>query len=277
MIEEFHYRIDWRSHSAHPGMHISSQTGGEQEFYGHAPLMARPEAHNIDVHASLLDPFGQFVVRTFKQRSVINVILIADLSASMGFGSKMAAVAHFAETAAYSAYRSGDYFGFIGCGEALLPDFYFPVRWYKGGLPELGDKLRSFAPHGRSCNGILDIAEHLPKQRSLVFLLSDFHFPLPEIALMMDALIKHDVVPIVLWQEREYNAFPDWGLLRLQDLETGQSRPLLMRPALKAKIRQRFAERRQQLRHTFIRYGRQPFFIEEPFRSEQFTRYFYEQ
>lgn len=135
-------------------MHSSSQSGGEQEFYGHAPLMARPEAHNIDVHASLLDPFGQFVVRTFKQRS-------------------------------------------------------------------------------------------------LVLLLSDFHFPLPEITRMMDALLKHDFVPVVLWQERECDAFPDWGLLRLRDLESGQNRPLLMRPSLKAKIRRQFIERRQQLRHIF--------------------------
>ncbi|MGR8935959.1 MAG: DUF58 domain-containing protein [Gammaproteobacteria bacterium] len=277
MIEEFHYRIGWRSHSAHPGLHLSSQSGGEQEFYGHAPLMARPEAHNIDIHASLLDPFGQFVVRTFKQRSIINVVLIADLSASMGFGDKMAAAARFAESAAYSAYRSGDYFGFIGCREQLLPEFYYPARWYKGGLPELALKLRAHTPEGRDCKGIIDSAEHLPKQRCLVLLLSDFHFPLADIALTMDALLKHDVVPVVLWQQREYDAFPEWGLLRLQDLESGHSRPLLMRPSLKAKIRRQFAERRQQLQHLFSRYGRQPFFIAEPFRAEQFTRYFHEQ
>ncbi|MGR9099706.1 MAG: DUF58 domain-containing protein, partial [Gammaproteobacteria bacterium] len=124
MIEEFHYRIAWRTGSAHPGRHLSSQTGGEQEFYGHAPLINRPEPHNLDVHASLLDPFQQYVVRTFRQRGVINVNLVADLSASMNFGGKMRILADFTEKTAFSAYRSGDNFAFVGCDEKFREEFY---------------------------------------------------------------------------------------------------------------------------------------------------------
>jgi len=277
VIEEFHYRIPWRTNNAHPGRHASSQSGSEQEFYSHMPLMSRPEARNIDVHASLLDPFGQFMVRTYRQRSNINVNLIADLSASMNFQNKMQLLADFCQSLAISAYRSGDHFGFFGCNEQLLENFHYPNRWYKGGLPELATKLHSYHPDGVNCYGIQNSPEFLPRQRSLTFLVSDFHFPKKELSNILDKLIKHDVIPIILWHPLEYQQLPEWGLFRYQDSETGQSRHLFMRPSLKAKIKAQFDYRRQLLQHLFSRYGRQPFFITDHFNPDQMTRYFYEQ
>ena len=80
-IREFHYQVPWRSHSAYPGHHFSTQSGGSYEFHGHAPLISKPDPRHLDIHASLHDPFGQFVVRTFRQRSTIPVYVVADLSA----------------------------------------------------------------------------------------------------------------------------------------------------------------------------------------------------
>lgn len=277
MIEEFHYQVPWRTSSAHPGRHASRQSGGEHEFHGHAPLLSRPEPHNIDVHASLLDPFQQFMVRTFRQRGIITVTLAADLSASMGFHNKMETLARFTELAAFSAYRSGDYFAFMGCGRDLIPELHLPPRWYKGGAPELAGQLRAHRPDALDSRGLLNVADYCPRHRSLIFLISDFHFPLPETAEIFDSLLKHDVIPVVLWHPEEYESLPEWGLVRLQDPETGQDRQLLMRPALKQKIIDRFADKREQLRHLCMRYGRQPFFLTEAFQADQITRYFYEQ
>ena len=277
MIEEFHYQVPWRTRSAHPGHHASLHSGGEHEFHGHAPLLSRPEPHNIDVHASLLDPFQQFVVRTFRQRGVITVNLIADLSASMGFHNKMETLARFTELVAFSAYRNGDYFAFVGCGRDLVPELHLPPRWYKGGAPELVAQLRGYRPDASDCKSLLDIAEYCPRQRSLIFLVSDFHFPLDETAEILDALLKHDVIPVVLWHPEEYENLPEWGLLRVLDPETGHDRQLLMRPALKQRIIDRFAAKSEQLKQLCLRYGRQPFFLSEGFQSDQLTRYFYEQ
>ena len=277
MIEEFHYQVPWRTSSAHPGRHASLHSGGEHEFYGHAPLLSRPEPHNIDVHASLLDPFQQFVVRTFRQRGVITVSLVADLSASMGFHNKMETLARFTELAAFSAYRSGDYFAFMGCGRDLIPELQLPPRWHKGGAPELAGQLRAYGPDAPDSRSLLNVADYCPRHRSLIFLISDFHFPLSETAEIFDSLLKHDVIPVVLWHPEEYESLPEWGLVRLQDPETGQDRQLLMRPALKQKIVDGFAAKREQLRHLSMRYGRQPFFLNEAFQADQITRYFYEQ
>lgn len=277
MIEEFHYQIPWRTSSAHPGRHPGQHSGGEHDFQGHAPLISRPEAHNIDVHASLLDPFQQFVVRTFRQRSVINVTVIADLSASMGFQNKMATLAKFTEQAAYSAFRSGDHFGFMGCGEDIIPEFYLPPRWYKGGTTELAESLRHYRPASTNAKGLLAIQEYCPRHRSLIFLVSDFHYPLQDIATLFDSLLKHDVIPVVMWHPDEYEQLPEWGLFTLSDPETGREKTLLMRPGLKKKIIQAFNAQREQLKHLFIRYGRQPFYLHDAFEADQMTRYFYEQ
>ncbi len=277
MIEEFHYHIPWRTNNAHPGRHASNQSGSEQEFHSHAPLMSRPEARNIDVHASLLDPFGQFVVRTYRQRSSINVNLIADLSASMNFQNKMQLLGDFCESLAFSAYRSGDHFGFFGCNEQLQEEFHYPNRWYKGGLPQLSAKLRSYHPDGHNCYGIQNSLEFLPRQRSLVFLVSDFHFPMAELTDTLEKLIKHDVIPIVLRHPLEYQQLPEWGLFRYQDNETGQSRHLFMRPTLKQNIISQFEQKQQQLQHQLSQYGRRAFFIRDHFNPDQMTRYFYEQ
>lgn len=274
---EFHYRIPWRSQSGHPGFHRSSQSGGEQEFYGHAPLMSRPEPRNIDIHASLLDPFGQFVVRTFRQRGIINVSMLADLSASMGFMHKMQVLADLTAATGYSCFRTQDHFGFYGCDEKLRTEFFVPNRWHKGGVPDLAEQLRNFRPSGKNCQALQQNAEFLPWHRSLIFLVSDFHFPLPQIRRLMDSLSRHDVLPIVLWQQQEYKDLPEWGLCRLLDPETRRSKNLLMRPNLKQKIQQAFLQRKQQLRQLFVHYGRQPFFISDRFQADHLTRYFYEQ
>jgi len=277
MSEEFHYRIPWRSSSAHPGLHRSSQSGSEQEFQGHALLMSHPEPHNIDIHASLHDPFGQFVVRTYRQRGIINVNLIADLSASMGFHNKMQVLADLTAATAFSSYRSGDHFGFYGCDEQLREDFHLPNHWYKGGTPELAAQLRYFEPTGKHCFAIDRTLDFLPRQKSLTFLVSDFHFQISEIVRIMDNLSAHDVIPIVLWQYQEYENLPQWGLIRFLDPETRRSRNMLMRPALKAKIIDSFVRRKTRLTHLFMQYGRQPFFICDKFKADHLTRYFYEQ
>ena len=85
MIEEFHYTIPWRASSPHPGAHASSQLGGGDEFAGLVPFASSPNPRNLDIRASLSDPFGQLAVRTFRQRSNIPVAVLADVSASMGF------------------------------------------------------------------------------------------------------------------------------------------------------------------------------------------------
>lgn len=277
MIPEFHYRVNWRSPSARPGHHRSSQFGGGHEFSGHAPLVNNPDPRNLDIRATLHEPFGQLMVRTFRQRSTVPVYVIADLSASLGFrgvAKKMATLSRFVASVAYSAYRTGDPFGFIGCDDAIHAELCLPLRWHKAAAPELSQRLSTFIPRGKSSDGLHQAASLLGKQRALVFLVSDFHFALERVADLLGGLIRHDVVPVVLWDSAEYQRLPGWGLVYVQDPETGERRRLLMRPGLRKKFRAAFAQRRADLNRLCSRYGREPFFLIDSFDADALTEYF---
>jgi hypothetical protein len=265
---EFHYQVSWRTHGATPGHHYSTQFGGGFEFHGHAPLISHPDPRNLDIHASLHDPFGQFAVRTFRQRSSIPVFVVADLSASMNFigtVSKPETRAWITACVAYSAFRTGDPFGFVACGETIDPKLLVPLRWYKGIAPELFNRLRNFSPAEQSANGLFQAAPFLGRRKALVFLVSDFHFSLATLSRLMQTLETHDVVPIVVWDSLEVPR-PGHGFYRLMDPETGKSRLLLLRPGLTNKFRSKFEKRRE--------FGREPFFVSDQFDPDRLTHYF---
>jgi uncharacterized protein (DUF58 family) len=277
LIPEFRYQVSWRSHRAHPGYHHSQQTGGASEFYSHAPLTAHPDPRNIDVRATLHEPFGQLMVRVFRQRSSIPVYVLADLSASMGYGgavNKIATVATFTLSAAYSAYRSGDPFGFFGCDHQILWDLHLPLRSYKGIPGEFQHRLTGLKALGSSAAGLSTVAPLLGRQRSLVFLVSDFHLSDDEARTILDSLVRHDVVPVIVWREAEFKDLPAWGWINLKDPETRQHRRLFMRPDLRARFVKRFLERRSELTELCLRYGRRPFFLGEQLDADALSEYF---
>ena len=277
MIEEFHYTLSWRASSPHPGAHASSLHGGGDEYAGLVPFISQPNPRHLDLRASLKDPFGQLVVRTHRQRSNIPVVVMADWSASMGFvgqSDKAERVARFAAAAAWSAYRHGDRFGFIAADERLREDLYVPLRLHKGGVPELYERLCRTPCQGRDVTGLIQAAPRLGQQRALVFLVSDFHFALERLDELLGALTRHDVVPVVVWDSAEYERLPDWGLVLLEDPETGAQRRLFMRPQLKAAFRERFEARRVALSERFRQRGRLPFFIVDRFDADALTHYF---
>jgi len=277
-LEDFHYQIPWRSHSAIPGHHLSTQSGGGYEFHGHAPLLSYPDARNIDVHASLHDPFGQFVVRTFRQRSSIPVFVIADLSASMNFRGrchKTKILAHFSAVSAYSAYRTGDPFGFFGCSDQIHWDLYLPLRWQKSMNQDLFARLKNFHPRGDSVQGLFDVASIVGKRRALIFLVSDFHMPLHRITALLEAFAPHDVIPVVIWDSFEQEP-PAWGFYRLRDPENGHERLLFMRPRLQQAFIDAFSERRRLLIQRFEGHNRKPFFITNRFDPVSMSEYFFD-
>lgn len=278
MIPEFYYAVPWRASGIHPGSHAGAQAGTSLEFTGHVPFISHPDPRHLDLRASLRDPFGQLMTRTFRQRSAIPVFVLADLSASLGFRGVVAKrdiLADFAAACAYSAYRQGDRFGFVGGDEAIRWELFLPCRAHKGAATELHQRLRQWSPAGGSAAGLREAVPHLGRSRALVFLVSDFHWPPEQIAGLLDGLARHDVVPVVLWDSGEFERLPRWGLAYVEDPETGGRRRLLMRPALREKFREAFAARRAELVRLCVMRGRAPFFIVDRFDPDALTRYFY--
>jgi hypothetical protein len=240
-------------------------------------LLRHPDPRRIDLRASLLDPFGGYSVRIDRQRSSIPVMALMDLSASMEFRGlvyKMDTLADFLCSLALSAYRTGDAFGIIGCSEKLHPEFSLPLCRHPEMALRLANRLRIFRPKGTNARGFLEAMPHLPTQRTLVFLASDFHLPLALLKRVLVSLGHHDVVPLVLWDTEEQGQTPTFGFRRMKDLENRSEQLLLLRPKLRERLEGSYRDRRNRLLHLFLRHGREPLFLEDGFQVELLTRYF---
>lgn len=278
-VEEFHYRLNWRASGALPGHHRSSQIGDGGDFHSYAPLLSRPDPRHLDLRASLRDPMEQLLIRVFRQRTAVPVYALADLSASMGFAGnarKLDVLAEFTASLGYSAYRSGDPFGFVGCDSAIRYDFYQPLSRAKAAGVDIGQRLLAWEPGGAGSAGLLDAARLIDGRRALVFLFSDFYFPVDLLKRVLRALARHQVVPVVFIDKMEYEELPSFGIVRMSDPENGRQRTLLLRPSLRRRLRSVFSNRFEDLKQTFAAHGTEALWIRDEFHPDEVTRYFHD-
>lgn len=280
-VHELHYRAGAPVRGRHPGHHRSRSGDSGFEFRGHASLLDAPDPRRLDLHASLRDPFGDWRVRLHFQRMSIPVVMVADLSASMGFEGrrrKADVLADFVASLAWSAWRTGDRFGFIGCDAGVRSDWLqLPTR-ARGAGQALAQALRGWVPSGpsaRSAGGLLQASAYLGRQRALVFLVSDFHLPLPQLQAVLAGLAAHEVVPVVLWDPLEFGVDAPRGLLHVVDPESGHRRLVWWRPALRERWQRLHAERREALTQVFVSQRLRPLFIEGGFDADAVTRHFH--
>jgi uncharacterized protein (DUF58 family) len=276
-VREIHYRLGGPASSNWPGAHRSHGGDGGFEFRGHARLQDAPDARRLDIHASLRDPFGNWIVRRHSQRQAIAVAIVADLSASIGFEGvqrKLDVLADFTESLAQSAWRHGDSFSFVGCDDRVCSKLCLPASRRRGVGAELALALRVLVPQGRSAQALRDAHRHLPRRRGLVFLVSDFHLPLAELGAVLTSLASHAVVPVVLWQTAEFALGAERGLAQVVDPETGARRWLWWRPALRARWLAAQSVRREALCQVFQAARLSPLFIDGAFDADAVTRHF---
>lgn len=273
---EFHYRLRGRAAGARPGGHPGLRTGDGQDFRHLAPFLAHPDPRRLDLRASLTDPFETWRVRLYRQHSAIPVVALADLSGSMayrGVHPKMAVLADFIEGLAASVYRMGDTLRVVAAGERAYPEFSLPPSRQPGAVFRLAGRLRRYRPEGVGCRGLAAAGRQLSGRRALVFVLSDFHFPLSLARELMAGLVRHEVVPVIIWDEGE--KLPGGrGIARLADLESGGPRLLLLRPGLRERLAENIRQRRERLAALFRQCGWEPLYLPAGFEADRITRYF---
>jgi uncharacterized protein (DUF58 family) len=272
MTETLLYRLPWQSSAVYPGAHPGQMIGAGQLFKRHEPLVASPDPRRIDLRASVLDPFTTYRVRVYQQQSTANIYLLADMSASMGYTDKKQTLLQFLQTAANSAFSYGDKFGFFGCNDHIEHRWMLPASQQSGRVPTLLKQLERHTFTGNA-NGLQRAVAFLPSRRSLVFLLSDCHFPLYQLRAVLGSLQGHDVIPLVLWNQDEYATLPNWGLISLQDMENNATRTLFMRPALRQKIIAAYQQRQDDLKNIFRAFGNEPLFITERYSTQTINRH----
>ena len=274
---EIGYRLDRRVGGIHPGMHPGTESGSGLEPLRHETLLDGRDPRRLDLLASLRDPLRRLLVRGYRQRASIRVCVLADLSASLGFrgrGDRLAILTGLVSALGYSAGRAGDAFAFIGCDATVRDELVLPPTRATGAWMDLAARLAAFTPRGTGSEGLLEALPMVGDQRSLVFLVSDFHFPLHLLDAMLTGLARHQVVPVALADGSEREPAPGFGLVRVVDAESGEERTLLMRPALRRRLRAEAERRHDALARCFAGHGAAPIELADRFDAERVNDYF---
>ena len=187
-------------------------------------------------------------VRQYVEDREINAWFLLDLSPSMDFGAlqslKRNVLIEFVTTVARLLTRHGNRVGAIFYGNQV--ERTIPAR---GGriqvLRLVNDLLKQpqlpKAPF-TNLTPLLEAGLHTIKQRSLLFIVSDFiSEPGWERALKLLSQ-RHETLAIRLWDPREID-LPDIGVIVMEDAETGEQ---LYVDTSDKKFRQRFREAAQQ-------------------------------
>ena len=285
MTGEFHYRLRRAATGHRPGAHAASTLGAGHRFAGHARLFDIPDPRRIDLRASLRDVGREWLVRTYQQRAAIPVYAVVDVSASMSFGArvpKLARVAEFVEAMGNSAFRAGDPAGLIGfdtvgIGATGAAGIDVPARHSRGVGSLLGAQLRErgVPGSGRAVSvGLAEATRRLAGREALIFLVSDFHWPLELLGAALDVLNRALVVPMVAWDRAEIEPPAASGLLRVTDAETGRSRTLWVGKRLRARWLEQVARRRDALEACFLARDLRPFYLIDRFDPAALSRHF---
>jgi uncharacterized protein (DUF58 family) len=282
MSHEFHYRLPRRVGGWRPGAHRGSSLGAGQEFVSHMSLYERPDPRRLDLRASLRATNGDWLVRVNRQRVGISVHVLVDVSASMSFGTpqtKLEVIADFVEALGQSAFRVGDALGLLAFDAEARPELFMPALLSRGMGSVMAAQLRQWQtrPGGREGRlGLDDAALHLAGRRGLVFLVSDFHWDLDQLAPVLDLLVHAHVVPMIVWDAAEIEPPSQDAIAPLQDMESGRARCLWLRPKLRQQWRDGVTLRRIQLEQFFAVRGLHPFFLRGAFNGEALSQYFFE-
>ena len=278
MAERFDiaYRPRGRVSNGSIGAHGGVDVGGIGVFRDHARFIQYPDARRIDIRATMRDPTGETHVRRFEQRNSIDVYALVDLTASMGFDGaarRLDLVADLCAALAFSSTRIGDRFGLVACDETLRNDLLLPATRARGAALASAERLRQATPRGASAQGLIEAAGLIAGRRKLVLLMSDFRWP-PDFAMRLFGLLtQHDLAPILIANSAEERDLPHFGLVELDDLESGARRLVLMRPGLRRRWLAREAERRDALRRLALAHGRPPFVVSDAFDADALSRH----
>lgn len=279
---EFRYRLPRRAAGWRPGAHAGTALGAGMEFVSHMALRHWPDPRRLDLRASLRQPGGEWLVRVSRQRAATTALAVVDVSASMAFGRpqrKLDVAADLLDALGASSFRLGDMLGLAAFDGDERDDLFMPPMRGRAAGSLMAERLRQCEARNGApgAGGLLRVAQRWAGRQALVFLVSDFHWPLDLLAPALDCLSHAFVVPVVVWDPAETEVPAPQGLAFLRDAETpGVRRTLWMRPALQRRWQAAVDLRRAQLAAVFGARGLHPLHLTGRFDPEAMSRHFIE-
>ena len=275
---EIRYHLPRRAGGQRTGAHRATAAGAGLEFLTHRTLFDHPDPRRLDLRASLADLRGDWLVRVNRLRAAITVLALVDVSASMRFGerSKLDVAADFVESLGRSAFRIGDAVGMLAFDATVRDDLHVAPRHGRGVGETMAALLRGCACGPGGIAGLRDAATQVGPRPALVFVVSDFLWPLDGLDDVLDLLGHAHLVPLVVVDPAESVAPERGGLALLRDAETGRQRALWVRPALRTRWREAALARGARLDAIFADRGLRPFTLRGAFDAQALSTHLLE-
>lgn len=242
--------VSWRSSEPMPGSGDRKSTRRGTAGLDFAALEIYEDgddAGNIDWLATAQSGGEDVYVRkTFEPRH-INVIVVADVGPTMDFGtvrvSKRILAAELTCAILESANKMHDRAGFIAYSQnGLSKRRVWPPKPVDTALvPALAGVIEPEAGslRGATGSGLAAALAMLPRERSRVYILSDFYDLSDEDSKALKrAAVRHSVIPFIIEDRRERELPPgfklmgvEFGMYALTDLRTGESKIVFLSSA----------------------------------------------
>lgn len=182
------------------------------------------DVRNIDWNVTAR--FDQPFVKVFEEERELTVMLLVDVSGSSHFGTrgqmKNELMTELCAILAFSAINNNDKVGLLFFSDQI--ELFIPPKKGRSHILRIIRELIQFKPTHSKTNIAegLKYLNNVMKKRTIAFVLSDFMDAGYEDALKI-AGKKHDIIGVRLYDQLE-EAFPNVGLMQLNDLETGQTK-----------------------------------------------------
>lgn len=212
-----------------------------------------------DINWNVTARHGKPYVKIYEEERELTLMLLVDVSASRNFGavgeSKKEMMAEIAATLAFSSLQNKDKVGVIFFSDKV--EKYIPPKKGLSHVLLIIREIINLEPEdkGTDISVALNFLNTVVKKRSVAFLLSDFIDSHPWLDPMRIAARKHDLAAIQVYDKRDAQ-MPDVGLIRLRDMETGQTRWAdTSSKRVRNAYNQLWYQRQQQLREDAIKCG----------------------
>ena len=205
------------------GQYHSAFKGRGIEFEEVRAYQPGDDVRSIDwnVTARTGDPF----VKVFREERELTVMLIVDVSASQGFGTrnqtKRELITEACATLAFSAIDNNDKVGLLLFSDRI--EKFVPPRKGTRHVLRVIRELLVHEPQGRGTDltAALEHFQRIQRRRCTAFLVTDFQDEADWSPAIAPVRRRHDLVAVDVSDLREH-ALPDVGILELRDAETGE-------------------------------------------------------
>lgn len=178
-----------------------------------------------DIDWNVTARYNRPYVKIFEEERELTVMLLIDVSESLGFGSaekiKRDTVAEIAATLAFSAIQNNDKIGVIFFSDKI--EKFIPPKKGRKHILFIIREILGFEPEsaGTEINLALRYMTNAIKKKCTTFLISDFIDTGDYKQSLRIANRKHDIVAIQVYDKLS-ESLPSVGLMKVKDPESGE-------------------------------------------------------